>query len=963
MARAPGSPQKPEDARRARFVERGGVIPPVGDEARRLLEAILSSGDLLPDLLATEAGSLEALERDPWLREPKSPGLIARAVDAEVAGSVDFTDFKRRLRVVRRREILRMGARELGWGTTLEVARELAAFADACLQAAYRYCDGELRRELGAPRAEDPDDPNESGGSDARFVVMGMGKLGGNELNFSSDVDICFFYSTDAGEARGGTRGGEVTLHQYYAELSRRITAALDEVTGEGIVFRVDLRLRPESRSGPLCNSLAAAERYYETFGRTWERQAWLRARPCAGDLAFGEELLDMLDPFIFPRHAEPRMLDEVRALRAQFRDPADAGGQLGPTDVGFDVKLGAGGIRDVELVVQTLQLLHGGRRPDIRERNTPRALRRLVIAGLLTDRESHTLGTAYRFWRQLEHRVMVATGAQRHRLPGPDDERAAFAQGLGFTDLATFDESVARTRRAVEAIAASFADMEAGPLEEAARLLNPLLERDVLERLLAEVGFREPDSAADALDVARARMPAMFVAQAIASPDPDRALAHFRDLALHASPGLMALLRDQQRLLRMLGTLFGTSDRLSDLLVRHPAMWEPLVAGLGARRRTREDLEALLAEERRVGAIAERDEGPDEGRGDDGDDAEERDLRAVRRFHAQEILRVGLHDVGGGLGAREVAEELSLVAEVCLAAAIDVVMPGLVRRLGTPRTGLTVLALGSLGARELRYGSDLDLVFLYGEGGESTTDISHQEWFGRASQRVIRALEAMLEEGRLYHVDTGLRPSGAQGLLVSSTDSFARYHEREAAGWERVALLRARIVYSTEAPARRAEIAAMLEQVALDRPFDEPRFRVDMRDMRARVALQRGRVPHGSRHVRFDPGGLMDIEFMVALGQLRHANDPAVRTTITAAVLERLVAQGWPATLRDDYAFLRRIVLRMRLLHDRPQDVVSPRDLGPLARTFDVAPDALARRLDATMARIRAAFDDAFAD
>jgi [glutamine synthetase] adenylyltransferase / [glutamine synthetase]-adenylyl-L-tyrosine phosphorylase len=938
------------DARRARYVERGGVIPPTGVEARALLEAILASGDLLPELLAAVPGGLAALAADPWLRRPKPGALIASAVDVGTLAATDFADFQRRLRLVRRAEVLRMGARELGWGTTAEVARELAAFADACLDAAVRFGDAELRRELGPPVSE----PGEPG---PRFVVMGMGKLGGEELNFSSDVDVCYFYSTDAGSARRGAR--EVSLHHYYAELSRRVTAALDEATGEGIVFRVDLRLRPESRNGPLCNSLAAAERYYETFGRTWERQAWLRARPCAGDRDLGDELLAMLEPFIYPRNAEPRMLDEVRALRAQFRDPADAGNRLDRDDTGFDVKLGAGGIRDVELVVQTLQLLHGGKRPDIRERNTPRALPRLVVAGLLTDREAQTLANAYRFWRQLEHRVMVATGAQRHRLPARDDERATFAAGLGFVDLPTFDAIVARTRRAVEAIAASFADAAQGPLEEASRLLNPLLDREALERLLGGMGFASPDAAADVLDAAHARLPAAFVAEAIASPDPDRALTHFRDLAVHGSPGLLALLRGQAPLRRMLGTLFGTSDRLSDLLVRHPAMWEPFVVGLGARVRSADELGALLADERRArtpaGAEAEQEQGDDEG--------EENALRALRRFAAQEILRIGLHDVAGGLDAHEVAGQLSLVAEACLAAAIDIVMPGLVKRLGAPRTGLTVLALGSLGAREMRYGSDLDLVFLYGADGESSTGVAHPEWFARASQRVIGALETMLEEGRLYYVDTGLRPSGAQGLLVSSADSFARYHERDAAGWERVALLRARVVYSTETPARRAEIEAALARIAFDRPFDEPAFRSHMRDMRARVGRQRGQVPAGSRHLRFDPGGVMDVEFMAALGQLRHARDPAVRTTETSAVLDRLVTLGWPATLREDYALLRRLALRLRLLHDRPQDVVSPRDLEPLARALDLAPTELARRLDATMARVRAAFDESFAD
>ncbi|HVZ72148.1 MAG TPA: hypothetical protein VHJ20_07220 [Polyangia bacterium] len=951
------------DARRARFVEHGGGLPSEGGEVRTLLEAILASGDHLPELLfgetAARPDALLALERDPWLRAPKPPALIARAVDEGTAGATSFADFKRRLRLVRRAEVLRMGARELGWGTTAEVARELAAFADACLDASYRYADGELRRELGTPVIDRDED--ETGEIAPRFVVMGMGKLGGEELNFSSDVDVIYFYSTDAGHAGEGDRA--VTLHKYYSELSRRITSALEELTAEGIVFRVDLRLRPESRNGPLCNSLAAAERYYETFGRTWERQTWIRARPCAGDRSLGDELLAMLDGFVYPRHADRGMLDEVLALRAQFRDPADAGGHDGPDDTGFDVKLGAGGIRDVELVVQTLQLLHGGKNRDIRDRNTPRALARLVAAGFLSDREARTLSDAYRFWRRLEHRVMIESGAQRHRLPSDDEARAAIGRGVGFADLETFDASIARERAAVSAIAATFASAPAGPIEEAARLLNPLLERETLERLAAEAGFADAEAAADALEIARARMPAALVTEATASPDPNRALAHFRDLALNGSPGLLALLRGEPRLLRLLGTLFGTSDRLSDLLIRHPDVWETLVVGLGARARTVDELRDALAEERRVAAEASAEEAAALGAPPDESVAEETDLRAIRRFQAQQILRLGLHDVAGTLDAGEISAQLSLLAEVCLSAAIDAVTPAVEKRFGVPRTGLTVLALGSFGAREMRYGSDLDLVFLYGEDGESSTGIGHQEWFGRASQRVIGALEALLEEGRLYHVDTGLRPSGAKGLLVTSTGAFARYHEREAAAWERVALLRARVVHSTEPPARRAEIEAQLAAIAFDRPFDEPRFRAEMRDMRAKIERERGRgpLPKGSRHVRFDPGGMMDVEFLVALGQLAHATDPAVRTTEPAPVLDRLAALGWPAALPDDYAFLRRVVMRLRLLQDRPQDVITPNDVTPLAHSLDVPPEDLVRILDATMKRVRAAFDEKF--
>ena len=911
--------------RRARFLESGGVVPEEG-EGRALLESIFESGDFLPELLLADVRGLGALAGDPYLRRPKPAEVIVDEVRTATAGARDLPDLQRRLRLVRRAEILRLGARELGWGTTEEVARELSSFADVCLDVAVSFCDAALTREIGPARADS--------GAPTSFVVMAMGKLGGQELNFSSDIDVCYFYSTDGGAA-GPT--GELTLHHYYAELSRRVTAAIEEPTADGMIFRVDLRLRPEGRNGPICNALPAAERYYETFGRTWERQAWLRARSAAGDRALGDELLAALDPFIYPRSVEPRMVEEVRGLRALFRDPADASGTLG--DTGFDVKLGSGGIRDVEMVVQALQLLHAGKRPDLRERNTPRALPRLVVAGLLGDREAQTLLDAYRFWRRLEHRVQVATGAQRHRLPATDEAREVFARGLGFADLAAFDHEVAATRAAVEAIAATLGEPPAEAHLAAARLLDPLRGREELERRVASAGFRDVEVAADTLDLVGARIPVAFLEEAIASPDPDRALGHFRDLALRGSVGLMALLRDHPRLVRMLGTLFGTSDRLAELLVRHPEMWEPFLDGLGERVRSLGELSERLA----ARLAHEKDE--------------EQVLSGIRIFQAEELLRIGLHDVAGSLQPLEVSAQLSDLAEVCLSAGISAALPALVARLGKPQTALTVLGLGSLGAREMRYGSDLDLVFLYGAGGESDAGVDHREWFARASQRFIATMEAMLEEGRLYQVDTRLRPSGEQGLLVTSWASFERYHREESAAWERVALLRARIVWTDESAPVRDERARALTSLAFDLPVDDESFRADLRRVRGRVERERGKVPEGSRHLQFDPGGIMDVELLVALGQLRHAADPEIRTTSTAAVLDRLVALGWPAALRDDYAVLRRTALRLRLLLDRPQAVVSPRDLPALARSLGTTPTLLAAELDERMARVRTVF------
>jgi len=294
-------------------------------------------------------------------------------VKAAMAGCSELADLQRRLRRYRQVEMLRLGARELKPGNTLEVARDLSALADACLDAAVALCESQLQSGYGAPVCAD-DSPG--------FVVLAMGKLGGEELNFSSDIDLIYVYSSDEG------RAGSLTLHEYYSRLSQMVTRALAEITGDGFVFRVDLRLRPEGGSGAICNSLAAAESYYETFGRTWERQALLRARPAAGDLDLGARFLRTVEPFVFPRSSGPRTLDEVRSLRQQFVDST--------RHPGWNVKLGQGGIRDVELVAQALQLLYAGKRPDLRERATLPALHKLGLAGLLTAQEVRTLTGAY---------------------------------------------------------------------------------------------------------------------------------------------------------------------------------------------------------------------------------------------------------------------------------------------------------------------------------------------------------------------------------------------------------------------------------------------------------------------------------------------------------------------------------------------------------------------------------------
>lgn len=902
-----------------RFIESGGALPS-DEEGCSLLAAIFASGSFLSDTLLSDVARWPALRSDPWLGRTKPRGLMVAEVTEEVRGSTSFTDLQRRLRRLRRREMLRLGAREIA-GDTMEVARELSALADACLEAAVVYCEAELRAAWGAPTSPE---------GDPRFVVMGMGKLGGEELNFSSDVDLIFVYSTDDGAA------GSLSLHEYYAKLSQAVTRALDEITADGFVFRVDLRLRPEGRSGAICNSLPAAERYYEAFGRTWERQALLRARPCAGDQTLGNTFLRTLEPFVYPRTLGPQTVDQVRALRALY--------QAGAEPHGWNVKVGAGGIRDIELVAQLLQLLHAGKRPELRDRGTLSGLHKLALAGLLSDQELRALSAAYRFWRRIEHRLQLEHATQTHQVPGDPVAFGRLARRLGFPDGAGLAEAIGRHAEEVRGISATLGEPVGGPPAIVLRLLDSASSPERLISDLATAGFRDLQASADALDLARGRLPPEWLEEAVASPDPDRALAQFRDLALRGSLGLFSLLKEERPLLRMLAGLFGTSERLSRYLVSHPGTWVPMFEGLGAPRPAANHWSHALD-----GRLAGLDY--------------ETALREMRRFQAEEILRIGLHDVAGNLQPEEVSEQLGALAQACLQQTLRLVAEPLEARFGKPTAGLTVLALGSFGAHEMRYGSDLDLVFLYARPGSTDRGIDHQEWFARLAQRLINSLGALLDEGRLYEVDTRLRPSGQQGMLVTSYESFDRYHQEEAAPSERMALLRARPVVTHALPGEES-FAATLEKIAYERPVDLAKLRADLRHVRDRIEKERGGSPDGGAvHLRFSAGGLTDLEFLAALAQIRHgATDRALRTSSPYEALVRLVArEGEDAVLLDDYRFLQRATLRLRLLRERPDDRLTAEDRPALARSMGLTEAELIEGLRTRMTRVRAVFVAAF--
>ncbi len=896
-----------------------------------LLAAVLASGTYLPDLLFADPERLPRLLADPWLHREKPRDLFAREVEVACTGARSQMELQRGLRRYARGEMLRLGAREIGagigdqaiappeYGLTLEVARELSFLADACLESAVRFCAAELRAGFGDPVCND---------SAPGFSVIAMGKLGGEELNFSSDIDVIYVYASDDGQA------GSLSLHEFYARLCKAVTRAISESTGEGMVFRVDLRLRPEGQSGAICNSLTAVESYYESFGRTWERQALLRARHAAGDAWLGERFLRTVEPFVYPRVAGPGTLEEVRSLRRMF--------VAASAEASWDVKLGRGGIRDVELVAQVLQLLYAGKRRDLRERTTLPALNKLGLAGLLSDQENRTLTDAYRLLRRIEHRLQLEHGQQTHRLPVGQDTLSCLARRLGFSGADEFTTVVEEKRAAVCAIADTLGEPTSGPPAVVSRMLAPTTSSEDLARDLAAAGFRNLEQSAYSLEMARGRLPPEWLEEAIASPDPDRALARFRDLALRASLGLFALLREERQLLRMLASLFGTSERLSRHLVGHAELWPELTRGLGDPMPDPPTWRAGFA-----ARLANCDY--------------ETALHQMRNFQSEEILRIGVHDVAGSLGHEDVSAQLGRLAEACLEESARRVAADLAARFGNPDSELTILVLGSCGAREMRYGSDLELVFLYERDGTTGAGMEHQEWFSRLAQRLIGALGALLEEGRLYTVDTRLRPSGSQGLLVTSYRAFEEYHREEAAPWERVALLRGRVACVLAPRQGQADDRTL---PAFSQRLDHITYRHDipeavLRDelLRMRKSIEQERAAAGPLHLRFSPGGLTDLEFIAAWGQLRRGGDePALRTTNPFQALRGMADRGiFDARLLDHYHFLARASLRLRLLRDYADDRLADKDEQPLARSLGLSRAQLKSELARCMTEIRA--------
>jgi [glutamine synthetase] adenylyltransferase / [glutamine synthetase]-adenylyl-L-tyrosine phosphorylase len=893
----------------------------LGDPAQRIATLCCQSAPYLATLLTRDPHRLGRVASDPYLRREKPREVLVAEVTARVAPARTPDELRAALRSVRADELVRLGVRELELGLDTEVGRELARLADACFDAAIAFWDRELRARYGAPRYVD-DDGTER---DAQLAVIGMGKLGGEELNFSSDVDVIYVYSSDNGEV------GPLSLHEYFAKLCTHVTAALSEVTEDDTVFRVDLRLRPEGARGAIANSLASTERYYETFGRPWERQAWLKARVSAGDQALGAELVRTLRPFVFPRLTSATVLDDVRELNRRIKREL-VRPHKGGDGSGFDLKNGEGGIREIEFFVQALQLIHAGKRPGLRVRGSLAALDALLFAGLIADHEHLALWRAYRWLRHTEHVLQLEGGLQTQIVPDDDARRLVLARRLGYGSDVGFAIDLVKHTAAVSRLFATLGDPGDGRAEVTAILRGELTEAEEADALV-RLGFHDIAAARAELARARrssdsplspaasertARIGAALLAEIAASADPDQALRTFGDLIARrgAAWSIWRLLDENPAIIRLLGSIFGASAYLARTLVDTPELIDLLIE-LGQTSPSRSASQVAADLDARLAAVDTAD--PEQAWG------------AVSEVKNGHVLRVGLADFAGALDPLAVCGELTAIAEACLDRALAIIDGQLAARHGRPPgdARLAVLGLGKLGGRELGYAADLDVVFVYtGDDGESDgpAPLAAVEWFSRCAQRLLGALRQRTPRGRLYEIDTRLRPSGSQGLLVTSLAGWRRYHAEDARLWERQALIKLRPVAGDRA------LGDQVARLAADTVYGQPpdaaggpcAIAEAIRQMRERIERELG-GPASRRDVKLGAGGVVDIEFAAQYLQLVHGHaHPALRTTGTVAALEAAAAAGIAPTrdlelLAQGYRFLRRIEHRLRVVHDQP--------------------------------------------
>ncbi len=882
------------------------LVARVGGTSQFLADTLRRRPTLLSWLL--EPGTMRQ-----WLADELAAGL-AQSASA-------FTRLEARWNALRRfkyRQLLRIASRDILGDADLTVTtEELSHMADVCLAEAWRWTEEDLRRRYGEPRAED--------GTPTGFAVIGMGKLGGDELNYSSDIDLVFVYGDD-GLTSGGEEGS-VANGDYFAAGARTLVEALESVTDEGYAFRVDLRLRPEGRMGGVVLSLAGYGVYLEERAELWERQALIKARFCAGDAGVAARFFDLVRPFVFRTGVDPDIVAAVRGMKAQIDKSLRAKGVQRR-----HVKLGVGGIREIEFLVQALQLLYSGDDPWLRERNSLRAIFRLTERGYLPQALGRFLGEGLVFLRTVEHRLQILDEFQTHTLPEDAAALGLLARRLGSTlpPVEARRRFEAEYRRITHGVHHAFTEFFAAP--PAAREAAP---RIPTYTALKATGFTDPDRARQNLRLVlegrplvpyaepmRRALHAMFSVLLEAlwqSPDPDEALNQFERFLAAAGPrtAYLELLAARPDLLANLVKLCARGELLTQLLVTQPELLNGLAdpftfASPRRRQYFREALAPALGPRLTVSERMDR----------------------LRRAKQAEELAITWRMLLGVTDAERFSREMTELAEAALAAAWLMALGETAQAYGVPRdargrlVGACIIGLGKFGGRELSTGSDLDLFVIYGGPGDTdgAERVEAHVFYDRAVELLSSILGDVTAAGVVVPVDLRLRPGSKGSGFASSLEALGQYYREWADPWERQTLTRARLVGGDPRLGRavRQEIRALV----YGREAAPPDLK-EMRELRGRMQKELGKETPGRLHVKFGRGGLVDVEFITQAIQMTHGKrHPAIRSPHTVTALRAIGRAGLlpldeADTLAGHYRFLRRVSADLRLFGARPTDTL----------------------------------------
>ena len=901
-------------------------------KGRRLLTAMFGNSPFLSGVAVREWAFLTRLVEAG--ADPPFKALIAETREAP-AELETRAALMRRLRVARRRVALTVAVADLAGAWDLERQMQaLTGFAEAALDAALHHllrhaaADGLIPAEAAAVE-------------DSGLIVLGMGKLGGGELNYSSDIDLILLYDP----ARAPPLAGDA-LHALSNRVARELVRILDERTGDGYVFRTDLRLRPDPRSTPLAMSTAAALSYYESAGQNWERAALIKARPVAGDRIAGARFLAELTPYIWRKNLDFAAIADIHSIKRQIQ-AYRGGGRIAVN--GHDIKVGRGGIREIEFFAQTQQLIWGGRRSVLRVGTTCEALRRLAAAGQIDAEACVTLIDDYRFLRRVEHRLQMVDDAQTHRLPSDDEGIARLAVFLGYPSPEAFTGELVVRLGSVEAHYAELFE-EAPSLAGPGNLVFTGTDDDPATlATLTQMGFADPGRVAGMVrDWHHGRMRATRSQRAReiltelvpellrifgATAAPDTAFQRFSEFLARLPAGVQvfSLFHANSGLLRLVADIMAEAPLLAESLARRPALLDAVLsadflAPFPSRAVLAEDLDSLIAGARNF----------------------EDTLDLLRRWAGERSFQVGVQLLHRSLDGAGAGAALADIAETVLDVLAPAVAKDFARAHGEiPGGAFAILAMGRLGSREMTLSSDLDLILIYdapeaSEASDGPRPLAVSTYFGRLTQRLISAITAPTAEGRIYETDMRLRPSGSSGPIASSLGSFANYHRQSAWTWEHMALTRARPVAGAATLCRRIEEAI---GAALTLPRDAARLVADVADMRRRIAGEHPRP--AAWDLRNRRGGLIDLEFIVQYLMLREsARTPGVLQRDTGAAIAALgEAQILPPqavqALGDALTLLRDVRALLTVLFEGIPE-----------------PEALAGAAGATLARCAGAID-----